>query len=223
MVQDPDLASQVLEAVDEDGELVEDIPQDLFDYIIGHDEVKCWMGKSLASPEPVHILLAGPPATAQSLFLEALGNLPGARYALGGSGSRAGIADFLINFQPRFLIFDELDKLKSEDYSVLLSLMQSGVVARIKKGLRDVNQMNTRVFAGVNRSDTLPPELLSRFVNFNFETSTKEEFLEVAQEVIKKQHGNDPALARYIAEAVLKRTRDVRQAIQVTKLCDSPE
>ena len=36
--------------------------------------------------------------------------------------------------------------MKAEDYSVLLSLMQSGVVARLKKGLRDINQMTTWVF-----------------------------------------------------------------------------
>ena len=39
------------------------------------------------------------------------------------------------------MIIDELDKMKTEDYSVLLSLMQSGVVARMKKGMRNVNQM----------------------------------------------------------------------------------
>ncbi len=140
-VKDPDLARQALEAIG-DGEVEADqIPADLFDYIVGHDEVKYWLQKSLVSPQPVHILLAGPPATAKSLFLEALGDLPGAQYALGGSSSRAGIADFLINFQPRFLIIDELDKMKTEDYSVLLSLMQSGVAARMKKGMRNVNQM----------------------------------------------------------------------------------
>ena len=127
MVQDPELAHQALEAIG-DGALLEDeIPADLFDYIVGHDEVKYWLNKSLTSPEPVHILLAGPPATAKSLFLEPLGQLPGAQYALGGSSSRAGIADFLINFQPRFLIIDELDKMKREDFSVLLSLMQCGL------------------------------------------------------------------------------------------------
>ena len=120
---------------------MDQIPADLFDYIVGHDGVKYWLGKSLTSPEPVHILLAGPPATAKSLFLEALGHLLGAQYAQGGSSSRAGMADFLINFHPRFLIIDELDKMKTEDYSVLLSLMQSGVVARMKKGMRNVNQM----------------------------------------------------------------------------------
>ena len=70
---------------------------------------------------------------------------PGRVQQPGRSSSRAGIADFLIN-NPRFLIIDELDKMKAEDYSVLLSLMQSGVVARLKKGLRDINRMTTWVF-----------------------------------------------------------------------------
>ncbi len=56
--------------------------------------------------------------------------------------------------------------------------------------------MVTWVYAGVNRSDKLPPELLSRFITFNFETYTREEFLEVALEVITKHHGKDAALAR---------------------------
>ena len=60
-------------------------------------------------------------------------------------------------------------------------------------------------------------------MTFDFKPYTREEFLEVAQQVITGQHGKDPALARYIAEAVLKRTKDVRPAIQVAKLCDSPE
>ena len=44
----------------------------------------------------------------------------------------------------------------------------------------------------------------------------------MAQEVITGQLGKDPDLARYVAERVL-RTKDVRQAIQVAKLCDSRE
>ena len=68
---------------------------------------------------------------AKSLFLEAPSQLPGAQYALGRASSRAGFADFLTIFQPRFLIIDELGKMKREDFSVLLSLIQSGVVVRL--------------------------------------------------------------------------------------------
>ena len=58
--------------------------------------------------------------------------------------------------------------MKGEDISILLSLMQSGVVARLKKGMREVDQMTTWIFAGVNRKDRLAPEGLSRFVAFDF-------------------------------------------------------
>jgi len=110
-----------------------------------------------------------------------------------------------------------------EDFSVLLSLMQSGVVARLKKGMREVEQMTTTVFAGCNQRDRLPPELLSRFVEFSFTTYSRDEFIEVAVHVITSQLGKDEDLARYIAEQVVKRTKDVRQAIQVGELVDTPE
>lgn len=197
------------------------VPANLFDHIVGHDEVKFWIAKSLASTQPVHILLVGPPATAKSLFLEALGSLPGSQYALGGSSSRAGVADFLLNFRPRYLVVDELEKMRGEDFSVLLSLMSSGVVARLKKRMREVEQMTTWVFAGCNRQDRLPPELLSRFLVFRFHPYTEEEFVDVSVTVITQVLGKDEGLARYVARKLAQRTRDVRQAIQVAKLCDS--
>lgn len=83
--------------------------------------------------------------------------------------------------------------------------------------------MTPWIFAGVNRRDRLPQELLSRFVTFDFKHSTREEFLDVAQEVIPGQPSKDPNLARYVAERVILRTKNVRQTIQVAKLCDSPE
>jgi len=45
----------------------------------------------------------------------------------------------------------------------------------------------------------------------------------VAEAVITSQLGKDPDLARYVAEPTVLRTKVVRQAIQVAKLCDSPE
>jgi Holliday junction DNA helicase RuvB len=222
LVADPEMARQVLAQVAA-GAAVGDVPDSLFDYIVGHDNEKYWLTKSLHSEEPVHMLLAGPPATAKSLFLEAVGSLQGAQFALGGSASKAGIADFLLNFQPRYLIIDELDKMSAQDYSVLLSLMQSGTVSKLKKGMRANEQMTTWVFAGVNRKDRLPPELLSRFIIFDFLPYTETEYLEVAVAIITRQMGKDQDLAEYIARQVGSKTRDVRQAVQVAKLVDSKE
>jgi hypothetical protein len=41
-------------------------------------------------------------------------------------------------------------------------------VARLKKEMRSHEEMMTWIFAGVNRKDRLPPELLSRFIVFEF-------------------------------------------------------
>jgi len=60
-------------------------------------------------------------------------------------------------------------------------------------------------------------------VTFDLKPYTREEFLEVAQEVNTGQLGKDQDLARYVAERAVLRTKDVRQAIQVAKLCDRPE
>ncbi len=60
-------------------------------------------------------------------------------------------------------------------------------------------------------------------MTFDFKPYTREEFLDVAQEVITGQLGKDPDLARYVAERVSLRTKDAREAIQVAKLCNSPE
>ncbi len=221
LVAEPDLAQEVLDQSPDD--LEGPPPEEIFQHIVGHDEVKYWMEKSLQSQEPVHILLAGPPATAKSLFLEAVGGLPGAQFALGGATSKAGVADFLLNFRPRYLVIDELDKMGAQDYSVLLSLMQSGTVARLKKGMRSHEQMTTWVFAGVNRKDRLPPELLSRFLVFDFKSYSEKEFIEVAVAVITQQLGKDQDLAEYVAWRLAQRTRDVRQAVQLARLVESKE
>lgn len=221
LVTDPEAAKEALASSLAD--LATPIPQDMFGHIVGHSGVKYWMEKSLQGEQPVHILLAGPPATAKSLFLEAVGNLPGSQFALGGSTSKAGVADFLINFRPRYLIIDELDKMGTQDLSVLLSLMQSGTVAILKKGMRSHEQMTTWVFAGVNRKGKLPPELLSRFIVFDFEPYSEQEFVDVVVSVLTQQLGKDLALAEYIARAVALRSRDPRQAIQLAKLVETEE
>jgi len=45
------------------------LPGHLFEDIIGHDDVKELLKASLLAEKPVHVLLAGPPALAKSLFL----------------------------------------------------------------------------------------------------------------------------------------------------------
>lgn len=58
-------------------ELIE--PEDLFQDIIGHDDVKELLRACLAATRLVHVLLAGPPVLAKSLFLWELERVLGER------------------------------------------------------------------------------------------------------------------------------------------------
>ncbi|MBN1191075.1 MAG: hypothetical protein JXA46_15065 [Dehalococcoidales bacterium] len=74
-----------------------------------------------------------------------LERLPRIRYALGGTSSKAGIVDFIIEQQPRYLIIDKLEKMDMKDFSALLSLMADGVVTRLKKGMTEKVKVKTRL------------------------------------------------------------------------------
>ncbi|MDD4984945.1 MAG: hypothetical protein PHQ43_04010 [Dehalococcoidales bacterium] len=194
------------------------IPEDMFDVVVGHERLKKLFTLSLQAPEPVHILLAGPPATAKSIFLMELERLPRSRYALGGTSSKAGIVDFIIEQQPRYLILDELEKMDMKDFSALLSLMADGVVTRLKKGMTDKIKVKTWVFAAVNREENLPPELKSRFLIRRLSAYNEEDYKEVVRAVLVKREHEVEAVANEIADRMANLSRDVRDAVKVARL-----
>lgn len=195
-----------------------DIPEDLFDVIVGHDDLKRIFLSSLRAWKPVHILLVGPPATAKSVFLSELEHLPGSRYALGGTSSRAGIVDFILKHRPRYLLIDELDKMNMSDYSALLTLMETGQVTRLKKRMNDAIRVKVWVFAAVNRDSKLPTELKSRFFSYYVHEYGEQEFIKVARNVlVKREHVTEEA-AGSIADRVARHSRDVRDAIKIARL-----
>lgn len=69
-----------------------EIPPDLFDIIIGHEDKKDIIKRSIASDRPVPCLLHGSPASAKTLMLEELSRLPGSKFVLGSNLSKIGRA-----------------------------------------------------------------------------------------------------------------------------------
>jgi hypothetical protein len=196
---------------------------DLFGAIIGYDDAKKIFVRSLRSTKPVHILLVGPPASAKTLFLLEVARLPGSVYALGGSSTKAGLADLIFNQKPSYLLIDELDKMNQEDYSVLLSLCETGIVSEAKYGRRREVTVNTKVYAAANTLDKVPPEVQSRFLILRFPPYNKYEYREVVKNVLVKREGVMSELAEYIAEKVSSRlgTVDVRDAIRIARLASN--
>lgn len=196
-----------------------EVPDDLFEVIKGYDDIKQLIGVALKCEKPVHLLFAGVPASAKTMFLMELSRL-GAPYILGSQASRAGIADLLFDAEPRILLVDEIDRIGTKDISVLLSLMATGIVSETKHGKQRSVTLDTRVFAACN-SLRLAPELLSRFMVLEFKPYTLNDFLTVATNVLVKQEDVSSNLAAYIAERTWQlsaRFPDPRQAVRVARL-----
>jgi Holliday junction DNA helicase RuvB len=222
-LKDPELVRESLDELAniETGQEEGEMPKDLFDFILGHDDIKEIIMSSLQSEKPVHILLVGPPATSKSMFLGELGRLPFSRYALGGSTRKGGLEDYLLEFRPRYLIIDEIDKMDMKDMSVLLSLMESGVVTRLKKRMRDTEKMTTWVFGGANRDQAIWPELKSRFFTLYLTEYSEADFINIARTVLINREHVDATLSTVIARELARHTRDVREAIHFGRLCHS--
>lgn len=211
------------EAVTFSKETKTDIPRDLFEVIVGFDDIKKVLLKSIRRKRH-HVLLVGPPATAKTLFLLEIARLPGAYYVLGGQATKVGIIEILLEAEPRYLLIDELDKFDRRDLSALLSLMETGIVKVTKHGKHFEKVLVTNVYAAANTIRGLPPELLSRFMIFNIPPYDTETLEKVMVNVLVKREGKDPNYAKEVAKLlIMAGFNDVRDAIKIARIADTIE
>lgn len=200
------------------------LPVAFLSTIVGYDEVKDLFRRSIRAKKPTNILMTGPPASAKSAILLECSRLPYSMYVLGGRTTKAGLSWALIEHKPNYLLIDEIDKMKSTDLVVLLSLMETGLIKVIKHKHEESAKLSTRVYAACNAKEALPPELLSRFqFKLHFKAYTEEEFTMVANNVLTKLEETSPRLASYIVSRVGKYSRDVRDCIGIARLARTDE
>jgi len=196
------------------------LTDDLFDDIIGHEEVKELLRACLLSEKPVHVLLAGPPALAKTLFLWDIERAAGEKaiWLVGSATSKAGLWDLVAERQPQILLIDELDKMNAADTAALLSMMEGGRIVRAKMG-RELDLSHLLwVIAATNRLTGLSPELLSRFAVRSIQAYSRSDFLTVVRGVLIRREGVAPELSDEIARRLDGRTQDVRDAVRVARL-----
>lgn len=198
-----------------------DIPSDLFDDILGYDNYKQIVMDALRSPDLVHVLFVGPPGTAKTLFLLDIARLPGARYVIGSRASKAGIASYIYEYRPKYLIIDEIDKMPSRDQAVLLSLTETGIISVMMYKKTVSFKVDTRVFAACNNINRLTRELRDRFIKLYFKEYSTEEFRRLVPPMLIKREGIDPDIAEYIAVKLSRHTRSVREAVRIARLVKS--
>jgi MoxR-like ATPase len=137
----------------------------LFDKVLDYEGIKRTFVRSLNSEEPVHILLVGPPGQAKTLFLKSILETFGEKKAffiVGGNASKSGLTDILFGLRPEYLLIDEIEHLKPEYQTTLLSLMETGILTQtMHSKIRHIH-LKTWVFVTSNDTKKLSEPLLSR-------------------------------------------------------------
>jgi len=194
-----------------------EIPDDLFSTIVKRDDLVKLFKYSLEAEKPVNILMVSKPGVAKTVILLEISRLPNAEYILGSSTTKAGLSDQLFrrfkDGDKCFILIDEIDKMRAEDYGCLLSLQETGIVKDVKSGKTREMRLNATVYAAANSLKRIPKENLDRFEIIRVPEYTDDEFIEVVKGVLMKREGASEDIAEYIARNIPK--KNVRQAIRV--------
>ncbi len=185
--------------------------------IIGFSNVKEATALQLFSEEPYHVLLLGDPGTGKTDILRAIENLsPIAAFGLGSGTSNTGLTVTITGNEIKkgilsladggMAIIDELNLMKKEDRAGLYNAMEKGFISYDKGGHRYKFPAKCSVLASANpKKDTIigndiysikkqlpfDPALLSRFhLVFLVRKQGKEEFMDIADEVLLETHKN---------------------------------
>ncbi len=196
----------------------------LFNNIVGYNDVKRLFRMSLSSEKPVHVLLVGPPASAKTLFMLECIKLERSFFTLGSHSTKSGMIDYLFKDRPRYLIVDEIEHMPMKDQTALLSLMETGIIAETKYQKTRNTQMKTWVFATSNGTERMLTPLLSRFIVLHFKKYKYENFREIAVHILA-QEGISSEIATACADAVwLKmKSKDIRDCIKIGRLAKIKE
>jgi DNA replicative helicase MCM subunit Mcm2 (Cdc46/Mcm family) len=192
---------------------------DLFDNIIGYEDIKKLFCLSFESQRPIHILLVGPPASAKTLFMLGCMKLERSYFTLGTHSTKSGMVDYLFEKRPRYMVIDEIEHMPIKDQTVLLSLMETGIIAETKHMKTRNTQLKTWVFATANETKHMLTPLLSRFMVLHFKQYNFENFRDISIHMLGQESiGKD--IATEVATQVWHKmkSKDIRNCIKIAHL-----
>jgi Holliday junction DNA helicase RuvB len=197
----------------------------MFDKIVGYDGIKRTFVRSLTSKEPVHILLVGPPGQAKTLFLkcvlEAFGEKK-ASFTVGGNASKSGLIDVLFHLHPKYLLIDEIEHLKPDYQTMLLSVMETGILTQTMHKRIRVAHLKTWIFATSNGTKKLSKPLISRFRVMHLNEYEFSQFYEISVKKLLAE-GLDKKTAHGIAISVWEQlpNPNIRNCVQIGRLVNN--
>ena len=193
--------------------------------IVGFDDIKQAIAQAIETRRRINFLLEGPPACAKSLVLEGVRSVVSSAYiAFGSRTSASGLSDALFEQQPSILLLDEIDKMHSDCYSVLLGLMESGEILETKSKKTRGIKLETMVIGACNSTAKMPPEFLSRFaLHVFFPSYSRDEFIDVCRGFLTRAENCPEDISVTIGQTVFDyNLGDVRKARGVWQLMTAP-
>jgi len=193
----------------------------IFEKIFGYEGIKRTFVRSLASKEPVPLLLVGPPGQAKTMFLKCILEKFGgeAFFTVGGNASKSGLIEVLFDLRPKYLLVDEIEYLKPEYRTTLLSLMETGILTQTMHSKVRQIHLKTWVFATSNGTKKLSEPLLSRFRVMHLNEYSFSQFYEISVKKLLAE-GLDKKPAYEIAISVWEKlpNPNIRNCVQIGRL-----
>ena len=198
-----------------------------FSNVVGYSDIKKLLLKSIVSKDPVNILLTGPPSSSKTVFLlEMLEGLHDTYFIDGSGMSGPGIIEHLFNNKTKYLLVDEIDKMKKIDQAALLNVMETGILSETKlKGKTRQKSIKLWIFATSNDVERLSKPLRSRFVELHLDQYTFDQFIEITRRLLRGKYQMTTSLSEKIGYAVWNQmdSKDIRDVINIAKLTKSLE
>lgn len=198
----------------------DELPDDLFDDVIGYDDVKWLIRRGLTTDDITNFLLVGPPGSAKTVFLMCIEKMGGAEFIPSNDATAAGFNQVMFEKTPQYILLDELDDMDPSDQKVLSQYTETGIVKETKHDKTREMKTNTKTFASANGTDSILDHIVDRFTTLHFEEYDRDEYIEVCEHILQRNEGKTKENARKIAEVLWEKEEsgDVRQAIQVARL-----
>jgi len=137
--------------------------RELFSEISGNEDTKWALQKAIDSAEPIHILLVGAPGLGKTRFSKVIEEqYPDLSYfALASDSTRSGMINYCFENSPRYLLIDEIEDLKQDAQSTMLSLLQDGCLVETKVSRTRRLDFTCSIIATCNDTKRLKERLLS--------------------------------------------------------------
>ncbi|MEM3290258.1 MAG: hypothetical protein QW046_01925 [Candidatus Micrarchaeaceae archaeon] len=163
------------------------IPDDLFDDIVDYDDLKKLLLNALRKNERMAVLFVGPPATAKTMFLYSLQKLPNSMIITAYNTTKAGLRDIFLNYNPKYLGIDEIEKADTYTTYTLMSVIENGIITKSIAGEHIEKRVDPIIFATANSTKKLSEALLSRFMVFHFKPYTREQLFQIGMHMLEKR------------------------------------